>query len=142
MSMRDKRASLKCIRALTALLALACTGAAVTVDEVQRHKDRMNEAQDIKYLALDAFAANDAAALADAAAKLPPLLEAEAAYWERTGLADIHSLAEINLRLATDVQRVAARGDIATAREAWARLERSCSACHDLRPEQRVTVVR
>ena len=128
-------------RVAIAMLALVVACAAVSPDEVQEHRNRMNEAQDIKYGVLDAFAANDVAAVAEAAAPLLPLLDAEADYWARTGLTDIHGLALRNRELAHAVVTTSKQGDLAATANAWASLESSCSGCHDLHPEQRVHAI-
>ncbi|GEM_PF-1949358 len=120
--------------------AVAGVRAGVGAADVQAHKDRMNEAQDLKYEALDAFAAGDLATVGDAARRMRPLLDHEVRYWERTGLQDIRVLSVRNRALLDAVVAAAGTGSTEATAQAWSALEGSCSGCHDLHPEARVQV--
>lgn len=123
------------------LVATSCVPAAeVAPTDVQAHKDRMVAAQDLKFGIIETLASGSSHGVANDVDALLPLLEAEVAYWDRTGLADAAALARDNLEQVRAVRAPALAGRVDEAADAWQRVERSCSGCHDLHPEQRVTV--
>lgn len=126
---------------LLSLQAASCALAGgVAPAEVQAHKDRMVAVQDLKFGIIETLAAGSTHGVAADLDALLPLLEAEVGYWDRTGLADIGELARANLDQVRAVRAPALAGRVDEAAEAWLRVERGCSGCHDLHPERRVTV--
>jgi cytochrome c553 len=127
--------------ALLPALFLLCAWAGpagVTAGQVQAHRQRMLDAQDLKFGIIETLAAGSVEGVAADLDAIQPLLEEEIAYWEATGLADITSLARGNLAQVRAVRVPLAAGDAQAALDAWSRVEAGCSGCHDLHPEQRV----
>ena len=119
------------------LLLLASWCLAMTPDEVSRHKEWMDTAQDGKDDLKDALDAKRAAKAVEDAAKLAAIGKQEEAYWRKAGQKDALGLAQKNRAAAREIGSSAKAGQFDKALQAYGDLEATCRACHDLHPEKR-----
>lgn len=122
-------------------LCLAATSfalASVTAGEVASHKERMDTAEDLKADLKDALEAGSAAKAGRSADELTKVLQQEEQYWIKTKLDDAIELAKTNLSDATQIAADAKAGKIDDAKIVYKQLEKTCTDCHSLHPEQRV----
>jgi hypothetical protein len=128
------------MRRATFLCSLAwlawAAGSQFTKEELEAHKQWMNDAAEQQEEVRDAFAAKDPAKLLAAAKKLDVLTAKEAAFWDRTSVAQAKSLAATNRQESQQLIRAAQAGKMAEARTVFASLEKTCSACHGLQLEK------
>ena len=120
--------------------ALAFAGP-VTPEDVARHKQRMDQAQDLKDGIHDALEAKDAAKAAADAEKLIRIGQREQQYWTKAELPDARQLAKDNLSASRDLASAARARKWDLATKALERVETSCRTCHDLHPEKRVNTM-
>lgn len=114
-------------------------GFSQTADDMAKHKEWMDQAQELEddlKDALDSKTWQKAAQLADELAKTGAR---EEAYWKRAKQADAVKLAEENLDASKQISAAAKSGDGEHALQAYSKLEATCRACHDLHPEKRRT---
>jgi cytochrome c556 len=107
-------------------------------DDAARHKEWMDEAQDLKEDLRDALNAKSGAKAAEPASKLVQIGEREEKYWRDAKLHDIVKIAQQNLVAAREVAAAAKDGHFEEALLAFGRLETTCRACHDVHPEKRL----
>ena len=119
---------------LLALLAFAPNRAA---DDVARHKETMDQAQEWKDDLKDALDAKATTKAIELAQKLAKSGAGETAYWKNARQNDILKLATDNLEAARQIVLSAKAGRLDQALQAYDRLEITCRACHDLHPEKR-----
>ena len=110
----------------------------MTPDEVSRHKEWMDTAQDGKDDLKDALDAKRAAKAVEDAAKLAAIGKQEEAYWKKAGQRDALDLARKNRAAAEQIAAAAQAGRFDQALQAYGNLEATCRACHDLHPEKRL----
>jgi hypothetical protein len=110
----------------------------VMLDDTAKHKEWMDEAQDLKEDLREALQAKSRAKAAEPAARLVQIGEQEEDYWRKAKLEDIVKLAQKNLEAARDVAAAAKDGYFDEALLAFGRLEATCRACHDVHPEKRL----
>jgi len=110
----------------------------VMLDDAARHKEWMDEAQDLKEDLREALQAKSRAKSAEPAARLVQIGEQEEEYWRKAKLVDIVKLAQKNLEAARDVAAAAKDGFFDEALLAFGRLESTCRNCHDVHPEKRL----
>ena len=118
---------------------IVAIGFSQTADEIARHKEWMDRAQELKddlKDALDSKAGKKAVQYADELAKTGAQ---EEAYWKRAKQEDTVKLAKENLDAAKQISVAAKDGDIGQALQAYSKLEATCRGCHDLHPEKRRT---
>ncbi len=128
-------------RTLLFLTALCCAGAAgVTVVDVTQHKARMDQEEDLKYQLQNAFDAKSAPKLAEAARQLQQLTKQEEAYWSAAAVKDAVRLAKENRLQAQQIATAASGGDLTASAAAFKQLSGTCTGCHDLHPEKRVSI--
>ncbi len=120
-------------KAMLFLLAFCC---ALAADEATRHKESMDEAQDLTYDLKDALDAKSSEKAAGPAEKLVKLGEQEEEYWTKAKLEDALKLAQQNLAASRAVAAAAKDGQFDRAQQAYAELETSCRTCHDLHFEK------
>jgi len=125
-----------CMKKATLLLLAFCC--AVAADEAARHKEWMDKAQDLKYDLKDALDAKSSQKAAEPAEKLVKLGEQEEEYWTKAKLEDALNLARQSLAASRAVAAAAKDGQFDRALQAYAELETSCRACHDLHFEKRL----
>jgi hypothetical protein len=128
------------IRTLVCLCLVATTFAfaAVTAGDVASHKERMDTAEDLKADLKDALDAGFAAKAAQSADDLAKVLEQEEQYWIKTKLGDAIKLAKNNWSDSKQIAEDAKAGKIDDAKQVYKQLEKTCTECHGLHPEQRV----
>jgi len=119
---------------LLALLAIAPNHAG---DDVARHKESMDQAQEWKDDLKDALDAKAGTKAIELAAKLAKAGAREAAYWKSAKQYDILKLATDNREAARRIAQSIRDGKFDQALRAYGRLELTCRACHDLHPEKR-----
>jgi len=125
------------MRRLSQLL-LASWCLAMTPDDVSRHKEWMDTAQDMKDDLKDALDAKLGPKAAEDAAKLAEIGKREEAYWRKAGQKDAIGMAQKNRAAAQQIAAAAKAGHFDQALQAYGNLETTCRACHDLHPEKRV----
>ena len=126
------------MKSLPTLLVLVAVCFALVADDTSRHKEWMDQAQELKddlKDALDAKTWQKAAACADELAKFA---DREEAYWKKAKQEDAVKLAKENLAASKQISAAAKSGNAGQALEAYSRLEATCRGCHDLHPEKRV----
>jgi siderophore synthetase component len=122
-------------------LCLAATSlaiASVAAGDVASHKERMDTAEDLKADLKDALDAGFAAKAAQSADDLTKILEQEEQYWIKTKLDDAIKLAKTNVSDSKQISADAKAGKIDDAKTVYKQLEKTCTECHGLHPEQRV----
>lgn len=115
-------------------------GRAVTKEDTVRHKQRMDDAEEIKYDVLDALQAKDLGKVHQAAGKLVSISQDELEYWKQTNLAEIVSIARQSVSLSKTLTEEAGKGNLVAAKTEFDQLLKTCAKCHDLHPESRVHV--
>jgi membrane carboxypeptidase/penicillin-binding protein len=120
------------------LVATSFAIASVTAGEVASHKERMDTAEDLKADLKDALDAGSAAKAGQSADELTKVLEQEEQYWIKTKLDDAIKLAQINMADSKQIATDAKAGKIDDAKTVYKQLEKTCTDCHGLHPEQRV----
>ena len=126
---------MKSLPTLVLLIAVCLTPAA---DDSSRHKEWMDQAQELKddlKAALDAKTWQKATTSADELAKTA---EREEAYWKRAKQADAVKLAQENLAASKQISAAAKSGNAGQALAAYSKLDATCRGCHDLHPEKRL----
>jgi cytochrome c556 len=118
-----------------ALLASLCL--AMEQDDVARHKEWMDTAQDVKDDLKDALDAKLAAKAVENAGKLAEIGKQEEEYWKKAGQDDAVTLAQKNRAASERIGAAAKAGRFDQALQAYGDLEATCRACHDLHPEKR-----
>jgi cytochrome c556 len=121
------------------LAAAACSLAAsaiFTPAELDAHRQWMDDAQDRKDDVREALAARDRAKLVAGAKSLDALTAKESAFWARTALQQAKALASKNRAESQELLRLATAGKFAEGEKAFAQLEKTCTACHDLHFEK------
>jgi cytochrome c556 len=119
------------------LLLIASWCLAMAPDDVARHKEWMDSAQDAKDDLKDALDAKLAPKVVEDAAKLAGLGKQEEAYWKKARQAEAIALAQKNRAAAQKIGVAAKAGHFDQALQAYGDLEATCRACHDLHPEKR-----
>ena len=122
----------------TLILAAILCLATLTKAELDAHKAWMDDAQDKKDDVREALAAKDAKRLVEAALDIERLTEREHQFWARTTIAKARELAVKNRGESREMLKAAQAGEFAQAADALARLEKTCSACHDLHFEKQL----
>jgi hypothetical protein len=112
---------------------------AAAEDETARHKEWMDTAQDVKDDLKDALDAKSRDRALEPAEKLVKLGEQEEAYWKKKRLDDVVELAQQNLAASRAIVGAVKEEHFDRAVQAFADLEKTCRACHDLHPERRST---
>jgi membrane carboxypeptidase/penicillin-binding protein len=120
------------------LVATSFAIASVTADEVASHKERMDTAEDLKADLKDALDAGSAAKAGQSADELTKVLEQEEQYWIKTKLDDAIKLAQINMADSKQIATDAKAGKIDDAKTVYKQLQKTCTECHGLHPDQRV----
>ncbi len=120
------------------VLFLRANAIAVGADEVAKHKARMDDAQDLKYELADAIEEKSAGKIAKHARAIVKLLELEDRYWKNSGLIDAIALSKENIEAAKRIAVAGEEGRVGMAARAYHDLDRTCTACHDARPEKRI----
>ena len=121
------------------LLPLVCLVAPFAgQDEAARHKEWMDTAQDTKDELKDALDAKSRENSVKPAEKLVQLGEQEEAYWTKAKIEDAVKLAQRNLSASRTIAAAAKEEKFDQAIQAFADLESTCRACHDLHPEKRL----
>jgi hypothetical protein len=135
------------MRTILILVAVSILGgAAAAADvvlrpaEVAAHKPRMVDAEGHQYDVFESLQAKALPTTAKAADKLVRLLAKEQGYWEKGGLDDATALARRNLAAAQQVSAAANAGKLDEARTAFAEVQATCVACHELHPENRLII--
>jgi hypothetical protein len=120
-------------RIIALLVPVLCCLAAsqFTKAELDAHKAWMDDAQDKKDDVREALAAKDATKLSAAAADIEKLTLQEQQFWARTSIAQAKELAAKNLGEAKEMLNAAKAGRFSEAGNAFGRLEKTCSSCHD-----------
>ena len=121
------------------LAPVLCLAAAqFTKVELDAHKAWMDDAQDKKDDVREALAAKDAKKLVAVAAEIEKLTEQEQKFWARTTIAQAKEIAAKNRGEAQEMLQAARAARFAEAGEAFARLEKTCSSCHELHFEKQI----
>ena len=120
------------------LVATSFAIASVTASEVASHKERIDTAEDLKADLKDALDAGSAAKAGQSADELTKVLEQEEQYWIKTKLDDAIKLAQINMADSKQIATDAKAGKIDDAKTVYKQLQKTCTECHGLHPEQRV----
>jgi cytochrome c556 len=118
------------------LLLIAWLCLAMAPDDVARHKEWMDTAQDVKDDLKDALDAKLGPKVMEQAAKLAEICKLEEAYWKKAGQKDAIDLAQKNRAAAEQIATAAKAGHFDQALQAYGNLEATCRACHDLHPEK------
>ena len=126
--------------AFLSLIAISAAMASVTSGDVARHKAWMDTSQDLKDEIRDALSAQSGAKAAHSAQKLTNILRQEEQYWINAKQSDAAKLARQNLAESRQIAAWAKSGDLNQALRAFNKLEETCSACHDLHPEKRLSL--
>ena len=119
------------VAALTLSLASQFTQA-----ELDAHKAWMDDAQDKKDDVREALAAKDANKLTAAAIEIEKLTDQEQKFWARTDILKAKELAATNRAEAKEMLQAARSAKFDAAGATFARLEKTCSSCHDLHFEK------
>jgi hypothetical protein len=126
---------MKCIIAVL----IVAVGFSQTADDIARHKEWMDRAQDLKDDLKDALDSKIGQKAVQYADELAITGAREEAYWRRAKQQDAVKLAKENLAASKQISSAAKSGDIVQALEAYSKLEATCRGCHDLHPEKRRT---
>ncbi len=125
------------MRFATAFFSLALfAGATFSSAELEDHRKWMDDAQDRKDDIREALAAKDRAKLEVGVKAIEALTVREQAFWARTSIQQAKDLAVKNRAEALDLLRSAKASRFADAEKAFAQLEKTCTACHDLHFEK------
>ena len=120
------------------LMLILWLAAEFTGAELAAHKAWMDDAQDKKDDVREALAAKDAKKLVVAAVDMEKLTEREAQFWARTKIAQAKEIASRNRDEAKEMLAAARAREFSPAGDAFARLEKTCSSCHDLHFEKQM----
>jgi hypothetical protein len=120
------------------LLLLASFCLAMALDDVARHKEWMDTAQDVKDDLKEALDAKVGPKAVEDAAKLAAIGKQEETYWKKAGQKDAIDLAQKNRSAAQEIGTAARAGHFEQALQAYGNLEATCRTCHDLHPEKRL----
>ncbi len=123
---------------LPIVLLLLCLAGTFSKAELDAHKAWMDDAQDKQEDVREALSAQDASKLVAAALVIDKLTEQEWQFWGRTTIAQAQEIAARNRGEAAEMLAAARAGKFAVAGQAFARLEKTCSACHDLHFEKQL----
>ncbi len=118
------------------LLPSVLLAAGFTVAELDAHRKWMDDAQDKKDDVREAIDGRDTAKLKEAAKAIELLTIQEQNFWATTAIKQAKEIAETNVGEARDLLRAANTGRFDDARKAFAKLEATCSACHNLHFEK------
>lgn len=125
---------------LSRLLAFCFVAVAqFTTAELDAHKAWMDDAQDKKDDIREALAAKDQKKLMTAALEIDKLTEQEQKFWGRTSIEPAKQLAAKNRGESKEMLEAARNAQFDRADAAFARLERTCSSCHELHFEKELT---
>jgi hypothetical protein len=117
--------------------ALAASAAGVfTAAELDAHRKWMDDAQDRKDDIREALAAKDRAKLLAGVKAMDGLTAREQAFWARTNIQQAKDLAVRNRKESQALLVAAKAGRFDEAEKAFAQLEKTCTACHDLHFEK------
>jgi hypothetical protein len=118
---------------------IVAVGFSQTADDIAKHKEWMDQAQELKDRLKDALDSKTWQKAAQCAGELAKTGAREEAYWKRAKQADAVNLAKENLDASKQISAAAKSGYVDLALQAYSKLEAICRACHDLHPEKRRT---
>ena len=126
------------------LLVTPLIGAALAIPTViyaqnDEWRQKMEDAQEAKDDLMGAVKDKSGPKAAEATAKISKILQESKAFWAEQKMDDIVKTADDSIAAANDMTRIAASGKMDTAKAAFDKINVSCSACHDLHPEDRLT---
>ena len=101
-------------------------------------KQKMEDAQEAKDDLLDAVNAKSGPKAVGATAKISKILLETKQFWADKKMPDIVKLADANLVATDALSKLAASGNMDQSKAAYDKLNSSCSACHDVHPENRL----
>lgn len=106
-------------------------GLAISDDEIAKHKQWMDDAQDWKEEIRELLSAGPASDVSGPARQLVAACEREVEFWTRAGIDEAVVLAGKNLRAARALQS-------GRSLKALAELDAGCRDCHDMHFERRL----
>ena len=112
-------------------------GAAPQQPDADAHRAWMDDAGDLQEALRDALRLKEGATVVDASAKMEALMGQTETYWAAKQAADIVKLAQAARSQAKEIGAAAAAAKFDDAEGVFAKLNATCSACHDLHPEKR-----
>ena len=101
------------------------------------HKAWMDDAADLQDELREQLQGTAGARAAEAATKIEKILAQVESYWAAKHADDVVKIARESRTLATAITTAAKSGRIDEAKEAFAKMNARCNACHDLHPEKR-----
>jgi Cytochrome C' len=125
------------------LLVTSLIGAGLAIPTViyaqnDEWRQKMDDAQDAKDELMEAVKDKSGPKAAEETAKITKLLQETKAFWAEQKMADIVKLADDNIAASNDMAKIAASGKMDTAKTAFDKINTTCSACHDIHPENRL----
>ena len=116
---------------------LTIPAAIVAQDDAWRMK--MDDAQDAKDDLMDAVDAKSGPKAAEATAKMTKIVQETKQFWAAKKMADIVTLADASLAALNEMSKMAAAGKMDQSKAVYQKIGATCSACHDVHPEKRLT---
>ncbi len=105
--------------------------------DAEAHKVWMDDAADAQDELREALAGEAFDKAVPPAEKIAELMALTEQYWSKKKAADIVKLAQQTQVLARQVATTAKNRNLAGANAAFAQMNATCNACHDLHPEKR-----
>ena len=122
-------------------LSLIGAGLAIPTAMVAQNDDwkqKMEDAQEAKDDLMDAVDAKAGPKAAEAAAKMLKILLETKQFWAGQKMADVVKLADDNIAALNEMAKIAGSGSMDQGKAVFAKVNNTCSACHDTHPENRL----
>jgi soluble cytochrome b562 len=99
---------------------------------------KMDDAQDAKDTLQDAVSAKNAKDAGEQTAKMIAILTETKKFWADQKMPDIVKIADDNLAALNEMAAMAKSGKMDGAQAGFDKINTTCSACHDIHPENRL----
>jgi hypothetical protein len=123
------------------VMSLIGAGLAIPTAVVAQNDDwkqKMEDAQEAKDDLMDAVGAKSGPKAVEATAKLMKILLESKEFWAGQKLADVVKLVDDNIAALNEMAKIAGSGNMDQGKVVFAKVNNTCSACHDTHPENRL----
>jgi soluble cytochrome b562 len=124
---------------VTSLIGASLVIPTLAVAQNDEWKQKMEDAQEAKDDLMDAVGAKSGPKAVEATAKMAKILQEAKEYWAGLKMADVVKLADANLAALDAMSKLAGSGKMDQSKAAFDKIGDSCSVCHDVQPEMRLT---
>ncbi len=101
-------------------------------------RQKMEDAQEAKDDLMEAVSDKSGPKAAAASAKIARILQETKTFWAAQKMTDVARLADNSIAAVNNMAKIAASGQMDAAKAAYNKINATCSACHDVHPENRL----